>query len=81
MTVTVKLFAVVREKAGRSEIRLELPLGSTVNAARDALSKALPDAAQYLARCAFAVNRNYAAADAALHDGDELAVIPPVSGG
>ncbi len=81
MMVTVKLFAVVREKAGRSEIRLELPYGSTVNAARDALSKSLPDAAHYLARCAVAVNQTYASPDAPLRDGDELAVIPPVSGG
>ena len=81
MTVTVRLFAVVREKAGRSEIRLELPPGATVNSAHDALAAALPAVAHYLARCAFAVNQSYAAADDPLHDGDELAVIPPVSGG
>ena len=81
MTVTVKLFAVVREKAGRSEIRLELPPGATVNVARESLSTSLPALAHHLARCAFAVNQSYAAADDPLHDGDELAVIPPVSGG
>ena len=81
MTVTVRLFAVVREKAGRSELRLELPPGATVAQVRDALAATAPDLRHQLGRCAFAVNQSYARADAPLHEGDELAVIPPVSGG
>ena len=81
MTIKVKLFAVVREQAGHSELRLDLPAGATVAAARDALAAAVPAVKDHLRRCAFAVNQTYAAADSVLRDGDELAVIPPVSGG
>jgi len=81
MTVTVKLFAVLRERGGVSELELELPAEATVAAARDALAQRIPAIRDYLARVAWAVNRAYASIDQELHDRDELAVIPPVSGG
>ena len=81
MRITVKLFAIVRERAGQSELTLELPAGSAVAAASEALALQLPAVKNLLARAAFAINQTYAARDAMLHDGDELAVIPPVSGG
>jgi molybdopterin synthase catalytic subunit len=76
MVVRVRLFAILRERAGRSEIELELPDGARV---ADALGR-LEDLAGGLP-LVMAVNREYAAADAPLHAGDELALIPPVSGG
>jgi len=76
MVVRVRLFAVLRERAGRSEIELELPDGARV---ADALGR-LEELAGGLP-LVMAVNREYAAADAPLHAGDELALIPPVSGG
>jgi molybdopterin converting factor subunit 1 len=81
MTITVKLFAILRERAERAEVRLELPTAATVAAARDALGERVPSLREYLPRVAWAVNRSYAPVDTELHDGDELAVIPPVSGG
>jgi molybdopterin converting factor subunit 1 len=81
MRVTVKLFAVLREKAGRSDVRLQLPGDATVAAARDALAAAAPALREHLGRCAFAVNQTYVTANTTLRDGDELAVLPPVSGG
>ena len=81
MTVTVKLFSILRERAGASEMPLDLPPSSTIAAARDALGERLPDIRDYLGRVAWAVNRAYAPVETELHDGDELAVIPPVSGG
>jgi molybdopterin converting factor subunit 1 len=81
MTVTVKLFAILRERAGLSELQLELPVAATITTARDMLGKRLPAINDYLARVAWAVNRSYAPIETELHDGDELAVIPPVSGG
>ena len=81
MTVTVKLFAVLRERAERAELRLELPPSATVQVARDELGERVPAIRQYLPRVAWAVNRSYAPVETELHDGDELAVIPPVSGG
>jgi molybdopterin converting factor small subunit len=81
MTVTVKLFAILRERAERSELRLELPLAATVAAAREALAEDISYLREYLPRVAWAVNRSYAPVETELHDGDELAAIPAVSGG
>jgi len=74
--VRVRLFAMLRERAGRGEIELELPDGSRVG---DALAR-LEELAQGLP-LVMAVNREYAREEALLHAGDELALIPPVSGG
>lgn len=67
---------MLRERAGRGEIELELPDGSRV---RDALAR-LEELADGLP-LVMAVNREYAQEEALLHAGDELALIPPVSGG
>jgi len=80
MRVRVRLFAVLRERAGAGELALELPAGATVGDAVAALAGCHP-ALGALRGVAYAVNQSYAAADAALNDGDELALIPSVSGG
>src|SRR5215218_7798504 len=74
--VTVRLFAMLRERAGTRELTLELPDGACV---RDALAE-LGDLAVGLP-LVMAVNREYAPEDQVLDAGDELALIPPVSGG
>ena len=74
--VTVNLFAMIRERAGTSQLVLELPDGARV---RDALD-AVGDAAAGLP-LVMAVNREYAAEDHVLDPGDELALIPPGGGG
>ena len=76
MKVSVRLFAGLRERAGRSELELELPEGARV---ADALA-AVGDLAAGVP-LVMAVNREYADAAAPLAPGDELALIPPVSGG
>ena len=81
MRVIVKLFAVLRERAGIGELLLELPAGATAQSAAAALAERTPALRQFLGRCAFAVNRSYVPSSATLNDGDELAIIPPVSGG
>ncbi len=82
MEVEVRLFAVFRERAGRDRLALELPEGATVAdaleaAARepglDSLLPAMPTRV--------AINREYAGEEAVIEAGDELALIPPVSGG
>jgi molybdopterin synthase catalytic subunit len=76
MTVRVRLFAMLRERAGADEVELELPDGARV---ADALAR-LGGLAEDLP-LVMAVNREYAAEDQVLGAGDELALIPPVSGG
>jgi len=82
MTVTVRLFAMLRERAGRDAIELELGDPSTVADALDALKDDSPlgEALERMPVRA-AVNREYVAEDSPLAAGDELALIPPVSGG
>src|SRR5687768_17886415 len=76
MEITVRLFAQLRERAGASEVSIELPEGARV---KDAIGQ-LGSLAGELP-VVMAVNREYADADTALSPGDELALIPPVSGG
>ena len=76
MVVHVRLFAALRERAGRDALELELPEGALVS---DALA-AVEDLARDLP-LVLAVNREYAAPEHRLSPGDELALIPPVSGG
>jgi molybdopterin synthase catalytic subunit/molybdopterin converting factor small subunit len=76
MKVTVRLFAILRQRAGRDTLELDLPDGARVS---DALAE-VDDLAGGL-KLVMAVNREYAAADDVLAPGDELALIPPVSGG
>ena len=76
MQVTVRLFAQLRERAGTSELSIELPEGARVKDAIEELGS-LADGLPVV----MAVNREYADAEAPLAPGDELALIPPVSGG
>jgi molybdopterin synthase catalytic subunit len=76
MQIRVLLFAGLRERAGSDTIDLELPEGATVSEAMSRLGQVVDGAGAVMA-----VNREYADASAALHEGDEVALIPPVSGG
>jgi molybdopterin converting factor subunit 1 len=76
MRVRVRLFAVLRERAGSEELELELPDGARVS---DALAR-VEHVTEGLS-VVMAVNHDYADPDAPLNAGDELALIPPVSGG
>ena len=76
MRVTVRLFAALREQAGVRERPLERSRGATVADVWPRL-----DLGEEPAGLLYALNREYVERTAALSDGDELAVIPPVSGG
>jgi molybdopterin converting factor subunit 1 len=82
MVVRIRLFAILRERAGRDAIELRLRSGATVADALAALSETEP-LGELLRRLPvqMAVNRDYASSETALAPGDELALIPPVSGG
>jgi molybdopterin synthase catalytic subunit/molybdopterin converting factor small subunit len=74
--VSVRLFAGLRQRAGRDSVALELPEGASVGDALRALSDVTGGTP-----CVLAVNRVYAGEEQTLQAGDELALIPPVSGG
>jgi len=76
MQIRVRLFAGLREQAGTAERELELPTGSRLGDVWPELG--LGDEPEGLL---YAVNKDYAAGDRLLADGDEVALIPPVSGG
>lgn len=79
ITVTVRCFAAVRELTGCDRLQVELPTGATVVDLRAALH-ARHSGLQAL-RVAWAVNHAYVKDDRALQHGDEIALIPPISGG
>ncbi len=81
MIITVKLFAILRDKAGVADLRLTLPEGASVSNALESLLDQYPDLKPFANRIAFAVNLARVPASASLHDGDEMALLPPVSGG
>jgi molybdopterin synthase catalytic subunit/molybdopterin converting factor small subunit len=76
MRITVRLFAALRERAGTGWRELELADGARVGDVWPAL-----ELGDEPAGLAYARNREYAGRDQSLGDGDEVAVIPPVSGG
>jgi MoaE-MoaD fusion protein len=80
MTISVRLFAGLRERAGAGAIEVELPDGAR---AADVLAAMASTAVGALApgQCIVAVNREYARPDDPVTAGDEVALIPPVSGG
>jgi molybdopterin synthase catalytic subunit len=80
-TVHVRLFAIQRELAGSRRVDLDLPDGATVDDAWAALVARHPRLAPGRDFVRFAVDGVYAEPTAPVHDGAELAVIPPVSGG
>jgi MoaE-MoaD fusion protein len=83
MVLQVRLFAVLRERAGRDSLEIEVAEGATVaDALRTLAAESEPLAAALEAMpVVMAVNRSYVGEEAALSAGDELALIPPVSGG
>ena len=82
MFIDVRLFAMLRERAGTESVTVEVRDGATVREAVDAVAQS-HELGELIARMpvVMAVNREYAADDSVLSEGDELALIPPVSGG
>ena len=81
MLVTVRLFARLRELANAGELALELPEGATVRDAWQALEARSRGIEPYASSISCAINADYSKMSATLSDGDEVAFLPPVSGG
>lgn len=81
MRVTVRLFARLRDLAGAGELVREVPEPATVQTVWNALTSEMPSLVEYERTMSVAVNAEYSRMAAAVHDGDEVAFLPPVSGG
>ena len=81
MRVTVQLFARLRELAGRQEWAYEVPAGATVADVWRTVAAAHPAIAEFAAAVSSAVNADFAPMTTEVHDGDDVAFLPPVSGG
>jgi molybdopterin synthase catalytic subunit len=81
MRIRVRLFARQRELAGTREIAFDLPAGATIADAWNALAAKVPAVASGRPFVRFARNGDYAAATTPLEEDDEIACIPPISGG
>jgi molybdenum cofactor cytidylyltransferase len=81
MRLSVRLFALARERAGRSEVDVELESPATVKDLRGALREQIPQLGLLCAAAMISVDEEYAPDETAIDRGSRLAVIPPVSGG
>jgi molybdopterin converting factor subunit 1 len=81
MFVTIRLFARLREIAGAAELQRELPADATAETAWSSLAAEFGGLSEYQRTVSVAVNEEYAKFSTALRDGDEVAFLPPVSGG
>jgi molybdopterin synthase catalytic subunit len=81
MRVSVLYFGVLCEIAGREQEHLDLPESATLGDLYSQLQQRLPALSSFRRSIAMSINSEYAPADATLHDGDEVALLPPVSGG
>lgn len=81
MTITVRLFAAMADAAGARELTIELPEGATGRDLLSLLSQRYPKVADLAPSLRLAVNQEYVPWESPLRPDDEIAIIPPVSGG
>lgn len=81
IVVRVKFFAAPREAMGMGEVEQEIPPGTTVEELISLLTEEYPALRAYTRFLSVAVNRAYVGMQTELHDGDEVACLPPVGGG
>lgn len=81
ITIHALFFGAARDAAGEYEVQLQLNSGTTVGQAKERLISSYPNLARFGNSLLLAVNQEYAEINKELHDGDELAIFPPVSGG
>ena len=81
MEVTVRFFALYRERAGLSSLPMELPDGASVADLTDNVRRQFPRLAPPEVKIVVAVNAEYSEPELVLRSGDDVCLIPPVSGG
>ena len=81
ISVNVRLFAVARDQLGVGETKLSLDDGATASMVVDYFVETHPSFSRWKSHLRLAVNSEYVDFNHPLRDGDEVAIIPPVSGG
>ncbi|MBS3029066.1 MAG: MoaD/ThiS family protein [Dolichospermum sp. DET50] len=81
ITITIKLFAIYQEVYGVNELVWDFPDGTTVQSVCDRLITQQPKLSQWRELTRFGVNLQFVEPDTILQNGDEVVLIPPVSGG
>jgi molybdopterin converting factor subunit 1 len=81
MRIKVKFFASYKEAVGRDELDLEMKDESNVSELLEAVKAKHPAIGELIEPLIVSVNKEYAEFDKVLNDGDEVALLPPVSGG
>ena len=79
--IKVKLFAILRERVGESEITITVPTGITVNYLNSEILKKYPQLKSFSNKFVTSVNCKFTTGDTVITSKDEVAILPPVSGG
>jgi sulfur-carrier protein len=81
ITITIKLFAAYQEAYGQPELTLQVQSGTSVQAVCDRLLTEHPELERWRSLTRFGLNLEFVAPETTLREGDEVVLIPPVSGG
>jgi|TARA_B110000196_G_scaffold317274_1_gene330122 molybdopterin converting factor subunit 1 len=81
MELNVRLFALYRERAGKNIVTVAVADGATVSDLTDEIRRQIPNLAPPEVKIVVAVNTDYADSEVVLQPGDDVCLIPPVSGG
>ncbi|MBI3753383.1 MAG: molybdopterin converting factor subunit 1 [Deltaproteobacteria bacterium] len=83
MAIKVKFFAMLKTKTGKEEANLTVPDGISFDKLKDILKKEFPALAEFIDRKSviISVNQEFADKNTVIKDGDEVALLPPFSGG
>jgi len=81
MQAEIRLFATLKDRAGRDRILVDLPEPTTVKEMLEIVAVGYPDLEEALPSALIAINRAFASLQTAIHSNDEIAIFPPVSGG
>ncbi len=81
ISITLKLFAVYQDVLGCSDMTMELPTGTTIGEVCDRICNQHPELKKWQDLTRFAINLQFVEPDTTLSNGDEVVLIPPVSGG
>jgi molybdopterin converting factor subunit 1 len=80
-SINVRLFAGLHDLVGKRDVVLDLPDGATVEQLRDRLGEEYPIVQPFLMTLVCAVDEEYVPPEYVLHEGEDVALIPPISGG